>query len=222
MSKRLIIRTLLIVALIISCVVVVYVLNKMQNGCEAVWSALAGALAVITAVISAWAAQRVLELQEDSLLPEPYPSLDFKSRYGLVQLRVTNNGGTTAYNINLAWRNHIVDHEGKNVVFPHKEGSPEIPVLSPKESVSIPIGGSHQFMNQGADLNYSDTIKFENAKAEKCEREFFLSAEMYRTSLVYDEEEVKTHYELQKIPQEIEKLRKEIGSIGQRLAKRDE
>lgn len=221
MTKRIIIRLLLLAALLVAVVVVVYALETLTDTSEAVWAALAGALAVVTSVISAFIAQRVLEIQEDTLLPEPYPSFDFKSRYSLAQLRVTNGGGSSAYRINLEWRNPIFDFEGKEVRFPHNEGTPEIPILLSKESVSIPIGASHQFINGSHDLNYSGCIEYEDARGTKHKREFFLSAEMYKKSLVYSEEETRTHYELQKIPKEIENLKKEVVKLGLSLKGRD-
>jgi hypothetical protein len=41
-------------------------------------------LAVITSVIASLNSQRVVELEEDRLLPHVEPSFDLKSRYGLV------------------------------------------------------------------------------------------------------------------------------------------
>lgn len=211
--SRIIVRVLLVAAFGLAAFAVGFALLGADSPSQVPWSALAAALAVVAAVLSAWTSQRIMELQEDATLPAPYPFFDFTSRYSLAQLRVTNTGSSTAFNINLDWRNPIVDHEGNDIQFPHQEGTPEIPVLAAGDSVSIPIGEAHRFMNQGIDLNYSGSITFETAKGVPHRREFFLSAEMYRKSLDYDEESVKTHFELQKVPKEIASLRQAVSGI---------
>ena len=78
----------------LSLTVIVSALWKIGLGNNEAWAAVAAALAVLTSVISSWAAQRTVELQEDS--QKPYP-IDVSSRYLLLQLRVINFGGSAAH-----------------------------------------------------------------------------------------------------------------------------
>jgi hypothetical protein len=48
---------------------------------------------------------------------------------------------------------------------------------------------------------------------KKVNHPFYLSIEKYRQTLTFAQEEPKTHHELQKIPEEIQKLRGELHRI---------
>ena len=63
------------------------------------WAVIAAVLATITSIVSTFAAQRVLEMQEDATMPVLTPSFDVDSRYSLIQLKVTNHGATPALNV---------------------------------------------------------------------------------------------------------------------------
>ena len=66
-------RITLVSALLLSLTVIVSALWKIGLGNNEAWAAVAAALAVLTSVISSWAAQRTVELQEDS--QKPYHTL---------------------------------------------------------------------------------------------------------------------------------------------------
>jgi hypothetical protein len=65
-------------------------------------------------------------------------------------------------------------------------------------------------------LNYSGSVKFKTASGKDEEHPFYLSAEQYRHTLAYDEEQLKTHHQLQQIPKELKTLRNEIKRFGKR------
>ncbi len=71
-------RLLLAFAIFISIIVTAIALKSAVDGKEAAWAVIAASLAVITAVVSSWNAQRVVELEEDRQLPYPYPYFDVK------------------------------------------------------------------------------------------------------------------------------------------------
>jgi hypothetical protein len=79
------------------------------------WATVAAALAVLTAVVSTWTSQRVLELQEDAQEPSITVNLDVRRRPQLVQLRVANLGGTLAKDIAISWESPLLDVDGKPV-----------------------------------------------------------------------------------------------------------
>ncbi len=53
-------------------------------------TALPGMLAVVAAIVAAWPAVRMLDIQRDALRPSPTPYLDTTSRNQLLLLRVKN------------------------------------------------------------------------------------------------------------------------------------
>ena len=101
--SRITIRISLAAVLLISAYVVIASVHSLESKDKEPWAAIAAALAVITSVVSTWSAQRLLEIQQDSVLPDPIPSIDVSSRYGLMQLRVTNFGGSPAYKTRISW-----------------------------------------------------------------------------------------------------------------------
>jgi len=210
---RIIARIILALSLVISIVVIVAALLSLGVRDPVAWAAVAAALAVITAVISSWVAQRALELQQDAQKPYPYPSVDVTSRYGLVQLRVTNYGGSAAHDINIKWDKPLLNSKEEPVRFTSQEGAPEIPVLMPNESILILIDGSLQLFQKYQDMNYTGQVEFKDASRKRMSHPFYISVEKYRKTLTFAQEDPKTHHELQKIPEEIQKLRTELRQI---------
>jgi hypothetical protein len=210
---RIIARIILAVSLITSIVVIVAALLSLGFRDPVAWAGVAAALAVITSVISSWVSQRALELQQDAQKPYPYPSIDVTSRYGLVQLRVTNYGGSAAHDINIKWDKPLLNSREKPIRFTIQEGAPEIPVLMPNESISILIDGSLQLFQKYQDMNFTGRMEFMDASKRRQGHPFYLSIEKYRQTLTFEQEDPKTHHELQKIPDEIHKLRAELRKI---------
>ena len=90
-------RTLLAIVFFAAFGLAVFLLVGIKG--KETWATLTAVLAVIAAVISAWPALRVLEIQEDSLRPRPTPYFDLTSRYGLLLLRVKNLGNYILYSL---------------------------------------------------------------------------------------------------------------------------
>lgn len=177
------------------------------------WMIAAAALAVITSIISAWSSRRVVELQEDAQRPNPYPAFDFTSRYGLAILRVKNMGGTPAHYISLEWDSELKNHNGETIGFPKKVDTPAISVLLPGESISQIIGTHHGFLKAHPDTEYTGFITFQDPSRHTYRRPFRLDARPYTGTPIYDDESPRTHYELQKIPKELEAIRKAVEKL---------
>jgi len=212
--SRIFIKALLSIVLCISLSVIAA--SLLLLGLRDSAAIVAASLAVIASLASAWTGQRVLELQEDAQQPYPYPSIDVTSRYRFMQLRVTNFGGSVARDINLRWDNSLLNYKGDPVAFSKQEGAPDIAVLLPGQSVTTPIGTDIQILGERTDLNYSGSVEFKTASGKFKKHPFHLSAEQYRHTLAYDEEQLKTHYQLQQIPKELKTLRNEIKRFGKR------
>ena len=164
---RIIARVVLAASLITSIVVIVAALLSLGLRDPVAWAAVAAALAVITSVISSWVSQRALELQQDAQKPYPYPSVDVTSRYGLVQLRVTNYGGSAAHDSNIKWDKPLLNSREEPVRFTSQEGAPEIPVLMPNEGISILIDGSQQLFQKFQDMNFTGRVEFLDASKKR-------------------------------------------------------
>jgi hypothetical protein len=181
------------------------------------WATVAASLAVVTSVIASWASQIALELQQDAQKPYPYPSIDVESRYGLVQLRVTNYGGSPAYDVNLKWDKPLINSRGKEIRFTKQENAPEIAVLFSGETISTLIDGSLLLFQKYNDMNYTGFVEYKNSSGKSRRHSFFLSIEKYRGTLTFAKEDPKTQHELQKIPQEIRKLHNEVQRLRMAL-----
>lgn len=106
-------------------------LQGILAGQREAWATLAAALAVVTSMVSAWGAQRVVELEEARMSPYPYPQFDAKSRYGLLLLKITNFGGGAAHNVRLIWDKPLKNSKGKAIDFSYSEQSENLSVLLP-------------------------------------------------------------------------------------------
>lgn len=192
-------------------------LQGITAGKNEAWATLAAALAVITSMVSAWGAQRVMELEEARMSPYPYPQFDTKSRYGLLLLKITNYGGGAAHSVRLIWDNPLKNSNGKSIDFSNSEGSENLSVLLPNQHISKIVDGTVGFFSVPGPHLYRGTVEFEDGAGKKRSHKFHLDAECLMGTPTYDEEGPKTHYELQKLPGELEKLRKSIDAIGREI-----
>lgn len=177
------------------------------------WTITAAALAVMTSIISAWSSRRVVEFQEDAQRPNLFPTFDMTSRYGLALLRVKNTGGSTAHNIALEWNIALKNHHGETIGFTKKPEGPAIPVLLPGESISQIIGTPLNLLDAHPNTEYTGIITYEDTSSHTYIRPFRLDARAYHGTPAHDEESPKTHFELQKIPHELEAIRKAIEKL---------
>jgi hypothetical protein len=177
------------------------------------WNSVAASLAVITAIISAWTTQTSFERQEEARRPYPYPTLDAYSRTSLFQLRLTNMGASTAYDIRLQWNQPILNMEAKPVRF--SQGDPEVPLLLPSQSIVALIDVGSNFLSKHKDAEYSGVVEFkDNPRSNTIFRhEFYISAEMYRGLPRYVSAEQETRDKLQKLPDAINGVTTELNRL---------
>lgn len=210
--QRITSRAFLLATLILSICVGVFAAKGILEGQKEAWATLAALLAVVTSMISAWGAQRVVELEEEKLAPHPYPQFDSSSRYGFLLLKVTNFGGGTAHNIKLEWDRPLMNSRGNEVRF---QSSPDadISVLVPGQHISKIVDGHIQFFQIEGPHQYQGKIHFEDANGRKRRTRFTLDAESLKGTPSYDDEGLKTHYELQKLPGVITKLSDRVDDL---------
>lgn len=208
--QRLFVRCLLAGGGLVAASVITVALRQAGGLSPNTWSTIAAALAVIAAVVSAWTSQRVIELQEDALEPHVVISFDARSRYQLVQLRLVNSGQSPAHGIKVEWQNAPTDSNGNAISF----GSAGVlPVLIPGERASRPVDVAHGFFARYPDTTFAGRLTFANASGELHSQDFLLSAEHERDSLLHDDEGPKTQYELQKLPDKLAAIAKEIRDL---------
>jgi hypothetical protein len=218
-STRIVVRTGLIGAGILSLVVIVLPLVQLGASRPESWAAVAGALAVLTAIVSAWTSQRVLELQEDAQEPAITLSLDTRLRSQLVQLRVANVGGSLAKDVEVTWDRPLLNVKGDPVRLSSvPEGPDIIPVLMPGQSTAVLVGVAHRFFDLYKNTTNSGTIRYKNASDVTRKQRFVVSAEVHRQSLVHENEEAITHEKLQKIPERLEEIASELARLREALA----
>jgi hypothetical protein len=208
---RILFRLMLAVSLLLALGVGAVAVRKLGATDATAWATVAGALAVVTAVVSAWTSQRVLELQEDAQQPNPVPVIDVRSRYQLAQFRITNHGGASAHDVTITWARQLRDAGGKDVLLGRDVA---IPVIPEGESASVGLGGSHDFLEAHEDTTHNGTLRFSNVSGRQYAKAFVVSAEHERWALVHDEETPKTLWQLQKVPDELQKVAREIKRLS--------
>lgn len=181
------------------------------------WLVAASALAVLTSVVSTWSSRRVVELQEDERRPSPYPAFDFTGRHGLAMLRVKNTGGTAAHDVGLRWDVALRDHHGEVIGFPLTQGRAPISVLLPGETITQIIDTHHEFIARHPASEFTGRIEYRDPSGRRSVRLFRLDGRQFARTPAYDYEGSRTHFELQKLPSELKKIRQ----LLQRLVQRD-
>lgn len=218
---RILARVLLLVAVFIAAAVAI--LSAAWPGSFQLDSlnVIAAALAVITASLSAWSAQKLIEQEEDARRPQLYLSIDVTSRYNLAQVVLRNVGGRPAFDIYLTWDQPLLDHKGVPITFTGRADGLAAPVLMPGETLSAVIDVTSDLAKR-ADLLFSGSIRFSNRPMGKQQTEgFLLSAEKYRQTLLHVDEMTRTLYELQKVPGELHDLASTLHSLETTLAARE-
>lgn len=172
------------------------------------WGVIIACLAVITAIISAWNTQRIVEVEEDKKKPYIEIFFDLYSRYLMLQLVIKNTGGSPAYDVKVIWDKSIISTFGKIVTFDNMQ------ILRAGETISIFVDTTTK-MIVNTDLNYSGTIIYKDSFKKKRKQNFCISLEQYRKAVTFSEESLKTHHELQKLPKALKKIEEELKKLSQ-------
>ena len=81
------------------------------------------------------------------------------------------------------------------------------------------VDGHIEFFKPDQKHQHSGTIKFKDPAGRKYSHQFMMDAEMYRDTPRYSAEEIKTHFELQKIPEHLKRIESELNKIRAELKK---
>lgn len=221
MSEKLFTQLLLGITLSFSIAIFFAAINILTPSDVELWAVLVAILAVISSIVSAWSSYRVIDLQKQALQPSIDIDYDFEGRYGLAQIKLTNNGGSTAFKIHVQWNNHLHNHKGEPIHFGTEKNNYTVSHLTPNSSINKIINSDFKFFEIYKNTDISGKIVFEDSNGKQLINYFSISAEHFRGSPTYSNEELRTHTEIQKIPNSINKISSEIRKLNERLQNLD-
>jgi hypothetical protein len=181
---------------------------------------LIASFAVISALISAWASEQTVKLAQSNILPDVVLIVDVMSRYSIIQVRMTNLGGSPAFNIEVKWNKELRNQQGKIISFNKTDTYNGIKILHAKESIAqfidspMTLFKKYQSNENLEELTYSGKINFEDSNGSKYSKPFILDFAQYKSSLLFDNEEIATHHELQKIPEKLKGIEQAIAGLS--------
>lgn len=210
-------RVFLGLTLLLTFATAAFSLQGIAAGQKEAWATLAASLAVVTSMVSAWGAQRVVELEEQKLEPYPYPQFDATSRYGLMLLKIANLGGSAAFNIKLVWDKPLKNSRGEEIGFSQKGAEGELSILLPGQHLSKIVDGHIQLFQREGPHIYSGYVEFQDSRGRRRSHRFLLDAEAYKGSPLFDDETLNTHHEIQKLPERLQILGQEVAKIAAQL-----
>jgi len=207
-----IILTLFIIATVVLIVISVY---------QKEWNTVTAEIALIIAIISGWITYETFREAQERKKPFITIFPDYSSRYDLLQLRMRNNGEHPAYNVKIEWDRPIVNHKGEQARFNKYSNDIEAVILNGNEETSVLIDTPGKFYetHKESGLNFKGTITYSLKSDSKStiEKTFEVSFEHRGASLSYEEENVRTSFELQKIPKQLDGIRKTIERLTPEL-----
>jgi len=182
------------------------------------WGTITASISLIIAIISGWIAYEVFYKQTQAEKPQIVLRLDFRSRHGLVLLVAENLGKRPAFNIRIKWDKELKNHKEETVKFNKYDNGPDIPVLNAKETTSTVVDVPHKLFSRYKEyrfdfsgiITYQETLKSKH----KTSNPFLFSIKHYGNSPEIENEEPKTMFELQKIPEKLEEITKELKKIS--------
>jgi hypothetical protein len=130
-----------------------------------------------------------------------------------------NIGNSSAYRIIDHWDDHVRDYEGNNIRFASDDIS--IEVLHPGQSLSKRIDVPHKFFRRYQGKTYQGQAVFVNAAGQSHKSKFAINPAAMAKTLLYAEEDVRTHYELQQIPKKLDEIKNEVKRLTSVVSRND-
>ncbi len=181
------------------------------------WQTTTASISLIIAIISGWIAYEVFYRTSQTERPQIILRFDFRSRHSLVLLVAENLGKKPAFDIKIKWNREILNHKGEPVKFNKYDNKADIPVLNANEHTSLVIDAPNSLFGRykDDDMDFGGIITFKESITtnRKTSYPFFLSLRHYGNSPVIENEEPKTMFELQKIPEKLEDIRNELRKV---------
>lgn len=164
-------------------------------------------LSVIAATISGLVATILLKQHKDK--ERPYISIEPNyDRYGFIQIEVRNDGTETAIIKSVESSVELNLLHGQSLFIELQSV-----VIPSQHSIKYPLLPIAEYSDKSAEYNSHGTIHYTNIGNKKYKNPFIFNIEGQDGSFWHDEESIKTHFELQKIPKEIKKVGKKLERI---------
>lgn len=211
--KRIVINLFLITGLSLSIVLTI------KAYCLREWNTIASCLAVITAIIATFFSVRIIWKQEDDYEPDIIAFFDLDSRSQIIQLVIRNIGGSNAYDIQLNWKDKLIDSNNILVELPY------VPVLTKGDCIRLFVGiSTDRFENairENIKLVYKGNIHFKYSKTSSryTKKDFEISLEQFRNKLRPITDEQEFHLKNAHLNHNIKEINETLKSIVNKMSK---
>lgn len=211
LSTKTIIRLSLVLLIILSIFLIILAVGNDE------WNTVVACLALIIAIISSGIAFETFNNINEQKKPYLRVIPDLKSRFGLIQLKLSNQGEHPAFNVKINWKNHPINLKNEKIKFNKFRSDIDAVILNSKEEVFVILDGCDNYYskNKNTNMSYSGEITYILQKDSKIQQyqKFEFSLEHYATSPTHEEEGLKTSFELQQIPKKLAEINNTIKQL---------
>ncbi|MEN5380641.1 hypothetical protein [Sphingobacterium kitahiroshimense] len=185
------------------------------------WNTLTAGLAIIASLLTVYGSIRLNWRLEDA--HEPYINIyfDTKSHKYATSLVLRNDGGSTAYNIEIHWDNPLIDSDGKILKF-IDEGI-DVYSLPVGEKVSTYVNNIESFFSEDKPLEiYSGNLIYYSTPRSKTKikQPFILSMHSFAKSIMTENDQTSFYFENRQLTKSVKELKVEVSKLSSKLDKR--
>jgi hypothetical protein len=137
------------------------------------------------------------------------PAIDLRSRTNLAQFRITNQGGSDAYDVVIVWQEAPPGQDGSPVSL----AATPIPVIPQGDSASVLLTSSHHFISKNPDTTFTGTIRFKDSRGRKYSRDFTVTAEHERGAMLLTTDEQEFRQNVKKMTAALEKMAESLERL---------
>jgi len=207
-TKKILINSILFIGLFLAFYIL-FKTVKIQK-----WNTVASSLAVITAIIGSWSAQRIIWKEEEELQPNLNLQLNLKSRKGFIQFQIENTGKSSAYDVQIKWKKPLIGINNKEIHFKSGTEGVDFKQIGKNQKFSCIVGVTAEILkkNEGKKepLDFLGEIQYKKSPKGlfKIKKDFFISLEPYSSSISLDYED-----DIQNFYSEASKIHKDLIEI---------
>ncbi len=208
-----IISVILIAALIFSFFILI------KTFCIQEWNTVASSLAVITAIIGSWSAQRIIWKQQEELEPNIIVYLDLKSRSECTQFVIENKGGGTAYDVKIEWERELRDTKNSTIRFKSGKDNIDFTQMPKGQKFTYFVGITNELFKRDSPLEYYGKIKFKKSSQGilNFTNEFFISLEPFRISLNTENDLQEFYKQNTFIHKDLKEINKTLNELSEKI-----
>lgn len=185
------------------------------------WSTLTASLAVIASLLTIYGSIKLNWRLEDAHEPFINIYFDTKSHNDVTSLVLRNDGGNTAYNIEIHWDNPLIDSDGKILKF--IDGGIDVYSLPIGEKVSAYVNTTESFLSEDKSLViYSGNLTYYSTPRSKAKikQSFILSMQSFGKSIMAENDQTSFYFENIQLTKSVKELKVEVAKLSSKLDKR--